>query len=128
MTKEPRKKLPPMPESGIGGGIFFINGNSAMLTAVVFTAAMFAAGVTAAVMFAMMIAADVGIIAQFSGEEGGNCRIGIAGYTAAQTDAGSGYRRLRTAADTAADQHIGVECVQNTGKSAVTAAVGVHYG
>lgn len=56
-----------------------------MLSAVS-TAAVIAAGVSLAVMLVMMVAADIGIEVQMSGNESGNCLICTAGHTTVQID------------------------------------------
>lgn len=74
---------------------------------VVMTAAVLAAGVRAiAVRVIMMVAADVGIVAEIAAEQSIDCRVRLAAYAAVELDARLGKRSLCAAADASANQGI----------------------
>ena len=75
---------------------------------------------------AVVIAPDAGIVRQVSGKEGLHCLISTAGNTAVQPDPRRGQRLLRASANTAADQRVGAQGIQNAGQRAMAAAAGIH--
>jgi len=91
------------------------------------TAAMGAAAAIVVVMLAVMIALDMGVKVQLSCQKRFHCRVSIAGDTAVQLNISRRQGHLSAAADSAADQNIGVQGVQHAGQSAVAAAVGIHH-
>ena len=95
------------------------------MVAVMFSAAVIAAGVAFAVMMIVVVAADIGIECQLSGQQGFHSSIGAAGDSTVELYACGCQGHLGTAADTAADQHICVQGGQNAGQSTVAAAVGI---
>ena len=86
--------------------------------------------VSANMFFAMVLVVVVtlyiGIKVQLPFQESGNSVIRIAGYSAIKFDAGCCQSRLSAAADTAANQSIGIQCAQDACQGAVSAAVGIH--
>ena len=99
-----------------------------MTAAVVMVAA--ATVVTAGMAFAvvvMVIAADIGVKAQIAGQEISNSCIGIACAATVKLDASLCQCHLGTAADTAADQYVCMEAVQQACQGTVTAAVGIDH-
>ncbi len=78
-----------------------------MPTAAVFTTGMRAAAVSAcAVFMVMVIAVYIRIIAQRTGQQRCYSLVRGALYASVKSDTCLGQRHLRSAADTAADQHI----------------------
>lgn len=104
----------------------FASKRGLVVTAAVTAAAMIAASVSIAVVVVMVVAANVRIVAEGTGNKGFHGCVRIAGNTAIEPDACCCQGHLRTAADSTADQYIGIEGGENPGQSAVTAAVGVH--
>ena len=96
-------------------------------TVVVAAAAVVTAGVIFSVMVIMVVTLRIGIKSKAARGEGFCRLIRIAADTAAKPDAGLGKGCLGTAADAAADQHVCVQGGQNTGQSAVTAALSIHH-
>ena len=97
--------------------------------AAVTAAAVIAAGMllpVVVIVVIVVIAADIGIEVQRTGQEQGNCLIGISPDTAVKLDAGLVQRHLGTAADTAADQNIGMKTAQQICQCAMTAAHGIN--
>ena len=88
---------------------------------------MAAAAVAFLMMVAVMIALNIGVEIQLSFQEGPDSGIRIAGHAAVQLDSGRCQRHLGTAADAAADQNFCLQSSQETGQSAMAAAVGVHH-
>ena len=89
---------------------------------------MVAAGVSAfGVVLAVMVAVDGGVVGQAAREEGVHSGVSRAGRPAVQLDAGRSQRGLGAAADAAADQHVGVQLLQDAGQRAVALAVGAHH-
>lgn len=89
-------------------------------------AAVITADMLLPVVVIVVIAADIGIEVQRTGQEQGNCLIGISSDTAVKLDAGLVQRHLGTAADTAADQNIGMKTAQQICQCAMTAAHGIN--
>ena len=89
-------------------------------------AAVITADMLLPVVVIVVIAADIGIEVQRTGQEQGNCLIGISPDTAVKLDAGLVQRHLGTAADTAADQNIGMKTAQQICQCAMTAAHGIN--
>ena len=85
-----------------------------------------AAMVTAAVFAAVMIAPDTGIVHQISRQQCFHRIVRVTADTAKQTDARICQSHLRTAADTAADQHVHALGLQKTCQGAMTAAGRFH--
>ena len=94
--------------------------------AVTLTAAVVAANMTFAMVVIVMATLHIGIEVQFVFQKSGHSGIRIAGHAAVQLDSGSRQSSPGTAADTAADQNIGAQRVQDAGQRAVSASVGVH--
>ena len=95
--------------------------------AAVAAAAMIAAGMALfMVMRTVMIALDIGIIAQAACNKRLHRSVRIAGNTTVKLNARCRQSHLGTAADTAADQHIRLKGRQHTGQCSVAAAVGIH--
>ena len=103
------------------GAFAFLPLSSAVAT--VFAAAVLAAGVACAVRVVVMIAARLGIIAERTVKQCLHCRVRAAAHAAVKPDAGLGERRLRAAADAAADDHVGVVRREKARQRAVAAAV-----
>ena len=91
-----------------------------------FSAAVIAAGMAFTVVMVMMVAADIGVECQRAFHKSGNCRVSAAGHTAVELDTCGCQSHLGTAADAAADQNVGLQSGQDTGQSAVAAAIGVN--
>ena len=91
-------------------------------------AAVVAAVMTFAVFMVMMVAADVGIESQLTCKQSFHSGICTAGYTAEKLNACCCQRHLRAAADSAADEHIRIQCGQYSCQSAMTASVGIYNG
>ena len=98
-----------------------------MIAAVAAAAAVIAAGVVLAVMVVVVIAAHIGIVQQLALDQCLHGCVGLAAAAAEEADAGLCQRHLCAAADTAADQHIGMDSLQHAGQRAVAAAHGVHH-
>ena len=94
--------------------------------AAVTAAAVIAAGMLLTVVVIVVIAADIGVKVQSAGQEQGYCLISIPADTAVKLDAGLVQRHLGTAADTAADQNIGMTTAQQICQCAMTAAHGIN--
>ncbi len=97
-----------------------------MLTA--FAAVMLAAAVLAAfavVMVAMVVAFDVRIKTEASAQKRLHGLIRIAGHAAVERNPGFLQSPARAAADSAADQRIHMDLLQNIRQSAMSAAVGI---
>ena len=89
-----------------------------------------AAVITAGVAFAMMIVVvtlHIGIECQSAVYKSLYSRICITGDTTVELNVCGCERHLCAATDAAANQNIGIQCSQNTGKCAVAAAHGVDY-
>ncbi len=99
---------------------------AAVTAAVVTSAAVVAASMTFAMMVVVMIAPDIGIEIQLSFQKSCYCSICAAGHTAIQLDTCCCQRSLCATADAAANQHICVQCCENTGQRAVPTSVGIH--
>ena len=96
--------------------------------AVVLTAtAVFTASVILAVMMVMMVAFGIGIISKVPCKKALYRLVYISVDTAIELNACLGKCHLRTAADTAADQHIDIELGKKARKCAVSAAIGVDH-
>ena len=95
---------------------------------VVAAAAVAAAGVTFTVVMVMtmVIALDIGIVYQLTGNQSFHGCVRAAGYAAEQANAGCCQCHLRAAADAAADESICFQRGQHTGEGTVTASCGVH--
>ena len=94
---------------------------------VVAAAAVIAAGVTFTMVMVVMVALDIGVEAEITGQVIGNRCVGITGTAAVELNTGLCQCHLGTAADAAADQNICVQTAQHTCQSTMTAAVGVHH-
>ena len=68
-----------------------------------------AAGMTFTVMMVMVVAADIGIICQLTGQQSFHSGIGTAGNTAEETDAGGGKCHLGACSDATANQNFGIQ-------------------
>ena len=86
-------------------------------------AAVVAAGVTRAVRVVVMIAARLGVITERTVEQRLHRRVRAAAHASVKPDAGLRERRLRTAANAAANDHIGVMGREKARQCAVAAAV-----
>ena len=90
-------------------------------------AAVVTAGVTSfAVLMVMVIAVNIGIVAQISVEQCAHRRISVPADTAVEPDARFGECCLRAAADASANQSVHTVLHQEACQCAVTAAVGVN--
>ena len=90
-------------------------------------AAVVTAGVPSlAVLVVMVIAVDIGIVAQISAEQCAHRRVSVPADTAVELDARFGQSCLRTAADASANQSVHALLHQEACQCAVTAAVGVN--
>ena len=90
-------------------------------------AAVVTAGVTSfAVLMVMVIAVNIGIVAQISVEQCAHRRVSVPADTAVELDARFGQSCLRTAADASANQSVHAVLHQEACQCAVTAAVGVN--
>lgn len=100
---------------------------TAVMTVIVMTAAVVAAGVTALTMLVVMVvAANVGVIRQNAADERVYRCVGLAAYAAVELDTCLGKCLLSAAADAAADEGVNAALHQEARKCAVTAAVGVN--
>ena len=99
-----------------------------MVTAAVMVAAAAVAAATALVVMVltMMIALDIGVVQQIASDQGFHCAVGIAGNTAKKLDACSSQCHLGTAANTAADQGIHLQCTQDACQCTMSAAASIH--
>ena len=97
-----------------------------MTTAVTAFAAMVSANMTFTMMVVVMIALDIGIEFQLSFQECCYCCICVTGNSTIQLNTSLGQCHLCTTANATANQHICVQCRENTGQCAMTAAVGVN--
>ena len=98
-----------------------------MSVAAMLSAAVAAAGVTRfAMLVVVVVAVNIGVIAQISAEQCVHRRVGFSADTAIELDARFGQCCLRTAADAAADQSVHAVLHQEACQCAVTAAVGIH--
>ena len=93
-----------------------------MTAATVASAGMTAFAVT------VMVASDVGVIAEITCEQRLNRRVARADDTAEQTDACLRERHLRAAADTAANQDVRAVVAEHGRKRAVSLTVCIHNG
>lgn len=99
-----------------------------MPAAVVLAAtAVFTASVVLAVMMVMVVAFGIGIISKLTCNKALYCLVRISVDTAIELNACLGKCHLRTAANTAADQHIHIEPGKKAGKCAVSASIGVDH-
>ena len=90
-------------------------------------AAVVTAGVTFfAVRMVMVVAVNIGIIAQISAEQCAHRRVSVSADTAIELYARFGQSRLRTAADASANQSVHAVLHQEACQRAVTAAVGIN--
>ena len=77
----------------------------------------------------MMGTSHIGIVHQGVVQQVLYCTVGFTHDTAVELDSSFGKGHLCTAANTTADQHVDTIGTQETGQSAVTAAVGgLHFG
>ena len=97
-----------------------------MTAAIVASAAMITAYMAFAMVMVMMVALDIGIEFQLSFQECCYCCICVARHATIQLNACLGQCHLCATADTAADQYICIQCAENPGQRAMTAAVGVN--
>ena len=97
-----------------------------MVSAGVGAAAVVTAGMVCAVMI-VVAAANIGVEIELTGQIGLHGCIGIALNTAVKFDSGVCQCHLSAAADTAADQNIGLQNRQYACQSTVTAAVGAYH-
>ena len=97
-----------------------------MSAAVTRTAAVVAANMTFAMVMVVMAALHIGIEVQFVFQESSHSGIRISGYSAIKLDTCRRQSSLSATADTAADQNIGTQRIQDSGQRAVSASVGVH--
>ena len=99
-----------------------------LLMAIMLTAAVITAGVTfLAMLVVMVVAVNIGIVAQISAEQCVHCRISIPADTAIEFDARFGKCCLRATSDASADQSVYTVLHQETCQCAVTAAVGINH-
>ena len=90
-------------------------------------AAVVTAGVTIfAVLVVMVIAVNIGIVAQISAEQCAHRRVSVSADTAVELDARFGQSRLCTAADASANQSVHAVLHQKACQCTVTAAVGIN--
>ena len=90
-------------------------------------AAVVTAGVPSlAVLMVMVIAVNIGIVAQIYTEQCAHRRISVPADTAVELDARFGQSCLRTSADASANQSVHAVLHQEACQCAVTAAVGVN--
>ena len=91
---------------------------------------MVAAGVAALTMLVIVVvAADVRVVAEISGQQRMDSRIGITADAAEEPDSRLRQRLLRAAADAAADERVHAVLHQEARQRAVAAAVGIdHFG
>ena len=78
----------------------------AVMAAIVASASMLAAGPAFVMMFSVMVAVDIGVKGQVSGQIGFHCLVRAAGNAAVELDSGFRQGCLGAAADAAADQDI----------------------
>ena len=97
-----------------------------VIAAVTVAAAVAAAGVTLTVMMVVVVALHVGIVEEIALDQCLHRRIGIAADTAKEADACRCKRHLCAAADTAADQNVGAQALEDGGESAVSLSVGIN--
>ena len=98
------------------------------MTAIVRAAAVLTAtAIVMVVMLPVVVALNMGIKVQLTGQERFHSRVGIAGNTAIQLNVSRCQGHLSAAADAAADQHIRVQTVQNACQRAMATAVGIHH-
>ena len=91
------------------------------------SAAVLTAGVPALAVCVIVVAApDIGIVAERSRQQRVHRRVCLAADAAVEPDARLCQRRLRTAADTAANQSVYALLHQKARQCAVPAAVGIH--
>ena len=76
-----------------------------LVMTMVAAAAVVAAGVAFAVVMIVVIAADIGVECQLTGQQRFHCTVGAAGYTAVELNTGGCQSHLSAAADAAADQN-----------------------
>lgn len=97
--------------------------------AVIAAAAVAAAGVVCimVVIMAVVVALNIGIEYQLIVDQCFCSSICAAGNTAVQLDSGCCQCHLGTAANTAANQGIGIQGSEHTGQCTVTAAEGIHH-
>ena len=93
---------------------------------VVAAAAMVTAGVAFTVVV-VVIALHIGVEAEGACQQVCNRCIGITAAATVQSNACLSQGHLCTTANTAADQHICFEIIQQTCQCAVAAAIGIHY-
>ena len=98
-----------------------------MSVAAMLSAAVAAAGVTArTVLVVVVVAVNIGIIAQIAAEQCAHRRVSFSADTAIELDSRFGQSCLGTAADAAANQRVHAVLHQEARQCAVTAAVGIH--
>ena len=97
---------------------------AAVAAAVTMTFTMAAAVVTFAMAVTVMVAANVGVIAEGAGDQRLDSLVSGTGNAAEETDAGCCKRILCAAADAAADQSINLVIKQEAGQCAVTLSFG----
>ena len=78
------------------------------------------------VVFSVMITFYIRIIVKLAGNKSFHRSICIAGNTAKETNTCCCQCHLGATTNTAADQHIRVQCSQNTGQSTMTASIGIN--
>lgn len=91
-----------------------------------FRAAAVRVGIAVVAFLPVMLAADVGVVYQFSLQQGLYRFIRAAGYAAVQLDARFFQGFARAAPDAAADQRIHLQAAQESGQGAVPLPVGIH--
>lgn len=96
-----------------------------VMAAAVTSAAVIAAGMTFAMMMVVMIAADIGIVCQLSGQESLHRIVSVTGDTAKKLNARVGQRHLRATADAAANQDLRAHAAQQASQGPMTAAAGI---
>lgn len=95
-----------------------------MLSAAVSAAAVFRTGVSMLAMLVVVMAAlRIRIISEVPGKQRLHRRVAGAADAAVERDAGLGQRRLRTAADPAADKRVHMQAAKQRGQRAVAGAI-----
>ena len=91
------------------------------------TAAVVTAGVTfLAMLVVMVVAVNIGVVAQISAEQCAHRRVSVPTDTTVELDTRFGQSRLRTAADASANQSVHAVLHQEACQCAVAAAVGIN--
>ena len=98
---------------------------AAVVVMAVVVAAMLAAMVAVIVTVVVMIAADVGIVVETAVQKCLHSAVGVAGSAAVELNTGLSQSVLSAGADAAADENVHPVGQQETGQSAVAAAVGI---